>query len=482
MDKLFQERLGDYREHPDSRVWDRIRSDLDQKKKKSRVVPLWWRWGAAAAVLLFTLFLIAPWNTSETKLPGVANTEQEPSKDDLEGEINLQNEEPLPVENTGAKLADRESETSGADAPGVASTQDDRENGYSVESDANRRNNSLAADSKSEGRDKLVEMGTTDPNRESENSLTASERSSLAAADRELPSRQTDESTQTGMLIPVDKEVATQENAEEKAPGEKKSIFEAIEETNEVAEVEEEDGKWSLGPTIAPVYFNSFGDGSPIASNFVDNSKSGTMNMSYGLQVSYKVSKKFRIRSGVHRVDYGYNTEEIGFTSSPTARPSSLIRTISYSEESKSLVVQSMVNDPTPVQPGSADVSAPSPARQGQMVQEFGYLEVPLEMQFSLIDKRFGMDLIGGMSSLFLIDNSVSLESAGTVTEIGEATNMNSLNFSTNFGLGFFYRLNSNFELNLQPMFKYQLNTFSQTSGNFNPYSIGIYSGLNFRF
>jgi hypothetical protein len=134
------------------------------------------------------------------------------------------------------------------------------------------------------------------------------------------------------------------------------------------------------------------------------------------------------------------------------------------------------------MEPNSADVSAPSPARQGQMVQEFGYLEVPLEMQFSLIDKKFGMDLIGGMSSLFLIDNSVSLESSGTVTEIGEATNMNSLNFSTNFGLGFFYRLNSSFELNLQPMFKYQLNTFSQTSGNFNPYSIGIYSGLNFRF
>ena len=482
LDKLFQEHLGDYREHPDPQVWDRIRSDLDQKKKKSRVVPLWWRWGAAAAVLLFALFLIAPWNTTQTELPGVVNTEQKPSKKDLEDETNLQNEERFPVEKQGGKLADRESEASGTDAPGVASTPKDRVNDYVVDRDANRLNNSLAAGSRADGRDQPVEKGSTDSKPQSEISATASERSALAAADKEPPSRQTDQSAQAGIPLVVDQEVATQENPEEKAAGEKKSIFEAIEEANEVAEVEEEDEKWSLGPSIAPVYFNSFGDGSPIASNFVDNSKSGTMNMSYGLQVSYKVSKKLRIRSGVHRVDYGYNTEQVGFTSSPTARPSSLIRTISYSEESKSLVVQSMVNDPTPMEPSSADVSAPSPARQGQMVQEFGYLEVPLEMQFSLIDKKFGMDLIGGMSSLFLIDNSVSLESSGTVTEIGEATNMNSLNFSTNFGLGFFYRLNSSFELNLQPMFKYQLNTFSQTSGNFNPYSIGIYSGLNFRF
>ena len=59
---------------------------------------------------------------------------------------------------------------------------------------------------------------------------------------------------------------------------------------------------------------------------------------------------------------------------------------------------------------------------------------------------------------------------------------MNSLNFSTNLGLGLFYRLNPRLELNLQPMFKYQLNTFSETEGSFRPYSVGVYSGLSFRF
>jgi hypothetical protein len=282
----------------------------------------------------------------------------------------------------------------------------------------------------------------------------------------------------------ISKEKPQEDLAIDDPDDDKKSIFEVIETQEALAEKSEvEGGKWLIGPSLAPVYFDSFGNGSPIDQNFVNNSKSGSVNMSYGLQVSYKVSRRLSIRSGIHRVDYGYNTEEVGFTSSPAALPSSLIRTISYSENSRSLVVHSTASGAQePQSPVATDINAPSAARVGQMVQEFGYLEVPVEMQYSLIDKKWGLNLIGGMSSLFLMNNSVSLESAGTVTEVGESNNMNSLNFSTNLGLGLFYRLNQRLELNLQPMFKYQLNTFTQTEGSFRPYSVGVYSGLSFRF
>jgi hypothetical protein len=265
--------------------------------------------------------------------------------------------------------------------------------------------------------------------------------------------------------------------------GEQPSIFEVLESREDPVAEGPKGPRWSVGPSLAPVYFSSFGDGSPISSSFVANDKSGSFNMSYGLQVAYGVSKKLSLRTGIHRVDYGYNTEQIGFTASPVGSGSSLIRTINYSENSRDLVVKSMVNGSR--QPGNKeaiDVTAPSPVREGRMVQEFGYLEIPLEMQYTLIDKTWGVNLIGGMSSLFLVNNSVSLESAGAVTEVGEATNMNSLNFSTNFGVGVYYRLSQNMELNVLPMFKYQLNTFNATSGNFRPYSVGVYSGLNFRF
>ena len=450
MDKLFQENLGDFREQPDPRVWNRIRNSLDQKKK-SRAIPVWWRWGAAAAILLGILFLTTPWKSPEPALPAVTNTAPDQDKLDSgnpngtdtseKGDMQQDNAVADVDRATPVQPGENSENTTPARAvpPGeqVAERGDKTNLGKATE--GSPASSAYAAQEASEN---TVLSGSSD-----RSEAVAAEQAVVSVAEQETRSDQL--RPQTTIAENQNDQDETDANAE---MSEKKSIFDAIEESKAVAENEEEGAKWSLGPSVAPVYFNSFGNGSPIASNFVNNSKSGSVNLSYGLQVSYKLSERLRVRSGVHKVDYGYNTEDVGFTSSPSAQPSSLIRTISYSEESRNLVVQSMVGEQQPMEPAAVDVSAPNPAREGQMVQEFGYLEIPLEMQYSLIDKKWGVDLIGGMSSLFLVNNSVSLESDGSVTEMGEATNINSLKFSTNFGLGFFYRFNPSFELNLQPL------------------------------
>ena len=122
------------------------------------------------------------------------------------------------------------------------------------------------------------------------------------------------------------------------------------------------------------------------------------------------------------------------------------------------------------------------PVLDGKMVQQLGYIEVPLEVNYALVDQKFGVDLIGGLSSLFLVDNAVLLESRELVTEMGEANNVNSMNFSANVGMGLNYKFSPKLQFNLEPMFKYQLNTFSKTAGNFHPFSVGVYSGVSFRF
>jgi hypothetical protein len=65
---------------------------------------------------------------------------------------------------------------------------------------------------------------------------------------------------------------------------------------------------------------------------------------------------------------------------------------------------------------------------------------------------------------------------------LGKATNLNNTSFSANFGLGFDFRMSDNINLILEPLFKYQLNTFTNTAGNFKPYVFGVYSGLSFKF
>lgn len=105
-----------------------------------------------------------------------------------------------------------------------------------------------------------------------------------------------------------------------------------------------------------------------------------------------------------------------------------------------------------------------------------------MEMKYALVDKKFGINMIGGISTLFLQNNEISIEAGDFETPIGEANNLNEVSFSGNIGLGVDYKLSEHLEINLEPIFKYQFNAFNETANNFKPYYFGIYTGLNIKF
>jgi hypothetical protein len=233
---------------------------------------------------------------------------------------------------------------------------------------------------------------------------------------------------------------------------------------------------------VAPVYFNAIGEGSPIDPGFAANSKSGGTNLSYGLSIAYAINDRLRVRSGIHKAEYGYDTNDVDFSPTLAASSSGRLQNVNNAGSSANVTFDSPNSSLESSDAVAPEFNALSSARDGTVAQSFGYLEVPLELDYALVDRKFGVNLIGGISSLFLLDNSVTLSSGDLKTDIGEARNLNDLNFSTNIGFGVNYKFTPKVQLNIEPVFKYQLNTFSDTSGDFRPYSIGVYSGLNFRF
>ena len=482
VDQVFKDRLKDYQETPDERVWGSIAASLDKKKSKKRVVPIWWKLGGVAAALAILLYLLLP-SGSGVNPEGITDTEQPAGIESRNTRQDVQQSNEVQQEDGYSQQEE---------APGVIQTTTGEDTGKAVRvanakseplpEKTNNPNTPLLSVGKDESLSITEALARQDNKEVGEAAAEESQRSDFAASQKE-PSPDSD----SGKALL--ESVAASNN--EKEPGEegvepegKKSIFEVIEEQEEEALVENNTTRWSVGPMVAPVYFNTLAEGSPIHSNFVDNTKSGNVNLSYGVAVSYQVSKKLSVRSGVHRVDYGYDTDEVRFSSSLSASTSTLIDNIDYDTNSRTLVVESQAS--RGVQENAAfdanEVTAPSPAREGRMVQDFGYLEVPVELHYRLLDRRLGINLIGGVSSLFLTENSVTLVADNTSTAMGEANNLNEVNFSTNLGLGVFYRVSPKMQLNLEPVFKYQLNTFSQSAGNFQPFSLGVYSGLSFRF
>lgn len=270
---------------------------------------------------------------------------------------------------------------------------------------------------------------------------------------------------------------------EEENP-EEKTIEDAIADQEEIKEENENDDsenalfkKWDVAPNIAPVYYNSLSSGSPIDEQFKSNPKKGQVNVSYGINVSYALNKKLKLRSGINRLEVGYNTENVAVLPAEEASGDIIIKNIDLSAAATELNIGSSNGFAVSQIPASFESLF-----DASLEQRFGYLEVPLELSYKLTDRKLSINVIGGLSSFFLNKNEVFAKNSGNTTYLGKANNLNDVSFSTNIGLGFNYKISKAFNLNFEPMFKYQLNSFSKDAGNFRPYILGVYSGLSFKF
>lgn len=494
IEKIFQEKLGEYSQLPEEHVWDNLAASLDKKRKKRRILPIWWQLGGVAAVLLIAIFLFLPQEDLPKANEIITNT-QAPASDEP---LDLNNGLESPAETKTLESTEAENaitEVSEKDAikilpknkvKAAINTIDPREQGDSQKEDGtvlanssplnNKKVNTLA--SRGNGNTEIPKLA--DDIVQNEVSSEANRAENAKANAGEIPSNLNTESLASTAISEKKQEESIIE--QEVQNDNKVSILDVITAQEEKAEEEISGNKWSVGPRVAPVFFSSLSQGSPIHSSFQNNAKSGNVNLSYGLAVTYDISKKVKVRSGVHKVDFGYDTRDVSFSSSLNGATNRIIDNIDYSLSSKNLVVRSNTRSGKIASENAQDVSGPDPSLNGKMIQEFGYLEVPLELTYQILDKKLGVNVIGGVSSLFLVSNSVVLESDGIATEMGEANNLSDLNVSTNFGIGISYQLNNSMQLSLEPMFKYQLNTFSEAAGNFQPFSMGVYSGLNFKF
>tara|TARA_R110001592_G_scaffold34595_4_gene118826 strand:+ start:1217 stop:2734 length:1518 start_codon:yes stop_codon:yes gene_type:complete len=500
LDELFQDKLSEFKPTPDNKVWRAIDASLEKKRKK-RIIPIWWKLGSIAAALVISLLLFNPFTENQTPNEIVIDTLEEvnkkpeiqPSSKEETFKESLTADDNHLVEKAVKESTDSYEEEMQVSAKSKNSneviqladkninTNRSKKNDIVVRTEVNstksiinsnisiaENTSTIKLDNEAQGKATLAEEDFLDnPNYKTEKTTL----------ENTISNKNSDISSEVAINILID------EN-KEIAEADKKSIFEEIAEQDKKKQ-EMASNRWSAGPNIAPVYFNGHGKGSPVNSIFTPNSKSGNINFSYGVSVAYAVSKKLTIRSGINKVDYGYDTEDVAFSSSLNViSTNGQLASIDYAPTSETLTVSSkkVTSENFSTANSALDVTAKSATRDGYMSQQFGYLELPVEVNYALIDKKFGVNIIGGVSSLFLIENAVSLTAGELTTEIGKANNINDLNFSANMGIGFNYKFSPKVNFNLEPIFKYQLNTFSEVDGTFLPYSIGIYSGLSFKF
>ena len=516
IDELFKKSFQDFEATPSPEVWDHIEAALKKEKKERKVIPLWWKLGGVAAVLALLLtfgklyfnsgdgneIVIENPETPKEENPLLENTkvldnvkegivEEDDDTHLIDKKTLPESKEVITKSNASKEHTLVTSEKSANKSNGLKKQrsilENDSEDAIAEEktnkSSANKDQNPLlkkevavedaisetkAITQKESGQDNLK---TTQENSENRSTISSKEITAIPSEEKEAIAKE------------ETKEILEEE---EKERSKKKSIFDAIEEEKEEALTQLEETKnssWELTPNAGPVYYNSIDGGSSIDPSFADNPQSGNVSFSYGVQVAYNINEKFSIRTGVNNINVGYSTGGVEVVSGPQAVG---LKSVDYNTpEGRILSVfdrGTLATNSTGGTDPYSQLNLKSTSPNVELTQNISYYEVPFELKYALFDKKFGVNMIGGFSTLFLGNNEVVVNDGDFRTVLGEANNLNTVSFSTNIGLGFNYNLSKRLTLNVEPMFKYQLNPYTNSSANFRPYYLGVFSGVSFKF
>ena len=488
IDELFKERFKNFEASPSPDVWNKIQAKLKEKDDR-KVIPLWYKLTGVAA-LFAVLFTIG---NSILTLPSNKINDSIVNKNSIE--INIEKAKNTIVDNNVIQ----NDIVSTEDNNEVKSTKEllikkasnftNNSNGVDRSETTVASNNKKARVYGKQSKEGLIQSSELSIKKQES---VAKETTNLIDKSENQLIKQNIEINKNVEVVAVNKNIKdtsetslSTESKELVKEENKKSIFDAIKETSGgqvvIAKLDNTpQNRWEVTPNVAPVYYNSLTEGSSIDPSFSDNPKNGDLNIAYGVKVSYNLNKRLSMRSGVSNVNLSYSTTGLDIGTGPISASTA---SIEYSSRNNVTIVVdkgALVNQNPDDTFGN--ITPKSTNGEPLLNQKISYYEMPLELNYTLINKNIGISVIGGFSALLLGNNEVSIEAGDFNEVLGEASNLSSLSFTTNVGLGLNYSFSKKLMFNIEPMFKYQLNPYTDSSVNFKPYYLGIYSGLSFKF
>lgn len=232
------------------------------------------------------------------------------------------------------------------------------------------------------------------------------------------------------------------------------------------------------------------------ASEFNQN-ESGKISYSGGLQIGYKTSDRLSFHAGLMYSQLAYEVNNVNkyyvnlastgtdVLSTPVETASvygakNSIGTISAPDRGSIFVAENnSVKGEKDYYSNVTGGVGSSVQTEGIVNQVFQYIEVPFLLRYKIVDRKFGVNLLGGLSTNILMGNHTSLTLQGETSNIGSSKNIRDINYMGNMGLGFDYTLNKNIIFTMEPQFKYFLNSINQNNLITNrPYMMGIFTGV----
>ena len=246
------------------------------------------------------------------------------------------------------------------------------------------------------------------------------------------------------------------------------------------------ENKWTVGAHFAPTYsyreisasYESQSQVDPNAIDYLNENEEALRSYAGGVNIDLALNKRWGLQSGIYysrigqvnndALEYAYNGKDgvLNGINTSTGSIKISIDKIPYNVRYHS-TVKDPADDPVSV----------------KIEQNFDFFEVPFLLNYKVINRKFSVNLNGGLSPAYLVENKTYLKVDNEKYDIGDAANLNSLLVNTSFGLGLEYRAFKNVSLSFEPTFKYSLISLNKDSQfYYHPYSLSWFTGVKFSF
>jgi hypothetical protein len=466
IDEQFRKQLRHFEASPPEDVWNGISSSLSQDRHKHRIV-VFWRVAASVAVLLGTgtvFFLLRQEPVNQlTDSEQAVDLLQQPSTQDRIEPFMEEGIQPGMEERMQPRMEDRiaeglETGTINAE-PELTMAASDRETVISPEN--------------IQIEDQVIPFLTETPSMEHIRSYSA------GPLEHRIPGAELNR--MQAYTVPQTMEKDRGIDLFEQWGDDGKKEFD----------------RWAVGTQITPLYsYRSVGSASETvpAASYFNRVEDGMLAYAGGVNINYSPRKRFAVQTGLYYSKMGMvldnalqakgdgvYTASKGTSLIAVANSSGTIRT--RAESGGSQQVFSAFNQDADQTLDITELGNIFPITGGEVLQHFEFLELPVIMRYRIVDRKLGFNLLGGISTNFLVGRNAYFRQDGNQEFLGITDDLKTVNYSSIIGVGFDYEISSNWNLNFEPTFRYYVNSINAFSDlKSHPYSFGFYTGLSYSF
>ncbi|RLD59929.1 MAG: hypothetical protein DRJ05_05635 [Bacteroidetes bacterium] len=246
--------------------------------------------------------------------------------------------------------------------------------------------------------------------------------------------------------------------------------------------------KWEIGARIAPVQSyreigfsndNNISQGAIVESKY-NNIEEGLNSYAGGVDVHYQLNDKWSLQSGMYFSRIGQvNNDALAFKQEDS---DFVLYKVSTSTGDIEVVFDKVPEDIKRFS-DSKDTSELKDLKNISVEQQFELFEVPFMIGYKIGNRKLTFNLSGGLSPAYVMGNSSTLIADEQKYDIGSSSNINSMILNSSFSIGIQYAFTKKLALNFEPTFKYSLNPINNNNRfSYHPYSLSWFTGVRYNF